>query len=81
MTLDRVPNSLRYTLNVIHTIMASLKHPVRVKTVQSILHYVVSEIRLGAKAAINRLFINTVWRDVPTLSALELEELSHCTGL
>lgn len=81
MTLDRVPNSLRYTLNVIHTIMASLKNPVRVKTVQSILHYIVSEIRLCAKAAINRLFIDTVWRDVPNLSALELEELSHCAGL
>lgn len=81
MTLDRVPNSLRHTLNLIPTIMASLKNPVRVKTVQSILQYIVFEIRLCAQAAINRLFIDTVWRDVPNLSALELEELSHCAGL
>lgn len=81
MTLDRVPNSLRYTLNLIHTIIASLKNPVCVKTVQSILHYIVLGIRLFAKAAINRLFIDAAWRHVPNSSALELEELSHYAGL
>lgn len=60
MTLDKVSNGLRYGLNLIHTTIAFLENPVCVKTVQKHFALYVLGIRLCAKTAINRFFIDTV---------------------
>lgn len=80
MTLDKVTNSLMYSLNLIHTKIAFLENPVHIKTIQKHFALYVLRIRFYAKTVIYRLFIDTPWTDVPNSSQLEVEEIFHYAG-